>query len=149
MRQVRELPELLLPITRHMLVPPPAGNVNAAALGRWFRKGHYQAFRRWPSGKYMGAITRQLNGRIGLFKAMGRHATWYVPTVIGLYNVYEAPQEMKVRTLFEEGFGVVGGWAGTIFGAQVVGLGVVAILGLGLLGAFIAIFICATAFGMA
>ena len=104
--------------------------------------------RPWAAGSAKGII-RPSGAGPRLFKAMGRHATWYVPTVIGLYNVYEAPQEMKVRTLFEEGFGVVGGWAGTIFGAQVVGLGVVAILGLGLLGAFIAIFICATAFGMA
>ena len=54
-----------------------------------------------------------------------------------------------MRTLFEEGFGVVGGWGGTIFGAEVIGLGVVIILGLGPLGAFIAVFCCATAFGIA
>ena len=53
-----------------------------------------------------------------------------------------------MHTLFEEGFGVVGGWAGTVFGAEVVGLGVVAILGLGPLGAFVAVFLCATAFGI-
>jgi hypothetical protein len=53
-----------------------------------------------------------------------------------------------MRTLFEEGFGVIGGYAGTLFGANVVGLGVVAILGLGPFGAFLAVFICATAIGM-
>jgi hypothetical protein len=146
-RQVRELPELLLPVPRHKLVPLAAGDVDAMALARRFRKGHYQAFRHWPSGKYMGPITQQLNGRIGFFKAMGRHATWYVPTVIGLYNVYEAPQEVKMRTLFEEGFGVVGGALGTKAGVAA-GLAIVAILGLGPLGLFITVFFCATVGGI-
>jgi len=54
-----------------------------------------------------------------------------------------------MRKLFEEGFGVVGGWAGSVFGAEIVGLGAVAILGLGPFGAFVAVFFCATAFGIA
>ena len=98
--------------------------------------------------RYLGPIARQLNGRINMFKALGRHATWYVPTVIGLYNVYDAPPEVKMRTLFEEGFGVVGRWAGTEFG-YALGLGIVAILGLGPFGLFVTVFICATAGGIA
>ena len=97
----------------------------------------------------MAPIARQLNGRVGFFRALGKHATWYVPAVIGAYNFYDASPEMRMRTLFEEGFGLVGGYAGTLFGANVIGLGVVAFLGLGPLGAFVAVFICATAFGMA
>ena len=53
-----------------------------------------------------------------------------------------------MRTLFEEGFGVVGGWAGTEFG-YALGLGIVAILGLGPFGLFVTVFICATAGGIA
>ncbi len=64
------------------------------------------------------------------------------------YNIYDATPELQVRTLFEEWFGIIGGAAGTAFGAQVVGLGVVAILGIGPLGAFVVVFICASAFGI-
>jgi hypothetical protein len=94
------------------LVPPPAANADAAALARYFRKGYFQSFRRLASGRYMGPIARQLNGRIGLFRALGRHATWYVPAVIGLYNVFDAAPEVRMHALFEEGFGVVGGGFG-------------------------------------
>jgi hypothetical protein len=129
------------------LLPPITGNVNAASLARYFSKQYFQAFRRWPSGRYMKSIARQLNGRINLFQAAGRHATWYIPTVIGLYSVYDAPPEMRVRTVFEEGFGIVGGWAGTELG-YAAGLGIVAFLGLGPLGLFITVLICATGIGI-
>ena len=92
----------------------------------------------------MAPIARQLNGRVSLFKALGRHATWYVPTVIGLYNVYEAPREVRMRTLFEEGFGVVGGAIGTLAGEILV----LSTLCLGPVGMFVAIFVCATAGGI-
>jgi len=106
------------------------------------------------SGRYMGPIAKQLNGRIGLFKAMGRHATWYVPAVIGLYNVFDAAPEVRMHTLFEEGFGVVGGALGTLFGSAVVAssvLGIFTIVGLclGPAGIFITVFLCATAGGTA
>jgi hypothetical protein len=54
---------------------------------------------------------------------------------------------MKMRTLFEEGFGVVGGAIGTKLGA-LAGLGIVAILGLGPFGLFVAVLICASAGGI-
>jgi hypothetical protein len=54
---------------------------------------------------------------------------------------------MRVRTLYEEGFGIVGGWAGTELG-YAAGLGIVAFLGLGPLGLFITVFICATGAGI-
>ena len=79
---------------------------------------------------------------------MGNVATWVVPSVIGLYNVSQAPPELRMRTLFEEGFGVVGGYLGTISGAEIVGLGIVSILCLGPFGMFITVFICATAGGL-
>jgi len=148
MRQTQEVPQLLLPLSRANLMPPPAANVDAASLARWFRKGYFQSFRRLALGRYMGPIARQLNGRISMFKALGRHATWYIPAVIGLYNVFDAAPEVRMRTLFEEGFGVVGGAFGTKIGAAA-GLGIVALLGLGPFGLFVAVFICATAGGIA
>ena len=113
MREMEQVPRFLLPMSRAKLLPPSAANVNSAAFSHYFVKQHFQAFRRWPSSKYMGSIARQLNGRINLFHAAGRYATWYVPAVIGLYNVYDAPPGMRVKTVFEEGFGIIGGWAGT------------------------------------
>ncbi|MEJ2158510.1 MAG: hypothetical protein P8X96_24560 [Desulfobacteraceae bacterium] len=148
MQQVHKLPDVLLPGPRSKILPPAAANVDAKALARYFRKGYYQSFRRLSSGRYMGPIVKQLNGRIGMFKALGRHATWYVPAVIGMYNVYDAPPEERMRTLFSEGFGVVGGALGTKAGVAV-GLGIVAILGLGPFGLFLMVFVCASLGGIA
>ena len=83
-----------------------------------------------------------------MFKAMGRHATWYVPAVVGLYNVYDAPAQTKMRTLFEEGFGVVGGAMGTKAGLYLGGVIAITVLGFGPLGLFVTVFICATAGGI-
>jgi hypothetical protein len=102
----------------------------------------------------MGPIARQLNGRIGLFRALGRHATWYVLAVIGLYNVFDAAPEVRMHALFEEGFGVVGGYLGTWFGSTVLASGVVGLfalcgLCLGPFGLFVTVFICAIVGGLA
>jgi hypothetical protein len=147
MRQIKKVPRFILPMPKSKLLPPAAASVDTRSLARYFNKQYFQAFRRWPSGRYMKTIARQLNGRVNMFQAAGRHATWYVPAVIGLYNVWDAPPEMRVRTLFEEGFGIVGGWAGTELG-YAAGIGIVAILGLGPLGLFVTVFICATMGGM-
>jgi hypothetical protein len=147
MRQIQKVPRLVLPMSKSKLLPPVAGNVDSRALARYFNKQYFQAFRRWPSGRYMKSIARQLNGRINLFQAAGRHATWYIPAVIGLYSVYDAPPEMRVRTLFEEGFAIVGGALGTKAGLAA-GLGIVAFLSLGPLGLFVTVFICATGAGI-
>jgi hypothetical protein len=52
---------------------------------------YFQAFRRWLSRTYMAPIaygphrrTAQRPG--GFFRALGRHATWYVPAVILLFE---------------------------------------------------------------
>jgi hypothetical protein len=95
----------------------------------------------------MKSIARQLNGRINLYRGAGHYATWYIPAVIGLYNVYDASPETRVRTLFEEGFAVVGGALGTKAGVAA-GLGIVAFLSLGPLGLFVTVFFCATAGGV-
>jgi hypothetical protein len=96
----------------------------------------------------MKSIARQLNGRINLYKGAGHYATWYIPAVIGLYNVIDAPPEMRVRTIFEEGFAVVGGFFGTELGASLGGFIAISALGLGPLGLFVTVFICATAGGI-
>jgi hypothetical protein len=147
MRSFRELPEFLLPGPRNKIVPPGISQVNHH-LARHFRKQYFQAFRHWSSDKYLPTIARQLRGRVKLFKGIGRGATWYVPAVIGLYNVSQAPQQTRMRTLFEEGFGVMGGFAGTQLGLYT-GLSLVAVLGLGPMGLFIAVFLCSTAGGIA
>jgi hypothetical protein len=153
MRRIQETPEFLLPMPRSKLVPPSAANINSNALARWFRKGYFQAFRRRPSRFYMAPIANQLNGRVRFFRAFGRHATWYVPTVIGLYNVYGASPEMRMHTLFAEGFGVVGGYLGTWFGSTAVASGAIGLFALcgiclGPLGIFVTVFICASTVGI-
>jgi hypothetical protein len=148
MRQVQQVPEFLLPMPRSKLVPASAANVNSTALARHFRKGYFQAFRRWPSRTYMAPMAKQLNGRVGFFRALGRHATWYVPAVIGLYNVYEASPEVRMHALFAEGFGVVGGAIGTWVGGELIGTGIASALCLGPMGAFVLVFIFATVAGL-
>ena len=63
-----------------------------------------------------------------------------------------APPELKLRTVFEEGFGLVGGALGTMFGssAAAAGIGLMTLCGLciGPFGAFVLIFICASAGGI-
>jgi outer membrane lipoprotein SlyB len=55
---------------------------------------------------------------------------------------------MRVRTLFEEGFAIIGGFFGTELGASLGGFIAITALGLGPLGLFVTVFICATAGGM-
>lgn len=60
-----------------------------------------------------------------------------------------APQHLKMRTLFEEGFGVVGGALGTIAGAVFAKFLFVSTLCLGPMGFFIGVFVFATIGGIA
>jgi hypothetical protein len=53
-----------------------------------------------------------------------------------------------MRRLFEQGFGIIGGAFGTKLGATA-GLGIVTVLGLGPLGLFVAVFVCASIGGIA
>jgi hypothetical protein len=143
MRHFKNMPELLLPLPRTKLVPPAAANVNSQAFARHFSKQYFQAFRRWPSSQYMQTIARQLNGRVNMFKALGRHATWYVPAVLGAYNVYDAAPEVRMRTLFEEGFGIMGGAIGTWTGGYIASA-----ICLGPFGSFVLVFIIASLSGL-
>ena len=58
-----------------------------------------------------------------------------------------------MRTLFEEGFGILGGALGTVVGSNVISVGLLGLLtvfgiGIGPLGIFIIVFFCSTAGGM-
>lgn len=116
---------------------------------------YLKSMKKWNnSTRYLNTVSKQLNGRLGLLKGVGRHATWYIPATFGLISVAMAPRELRMRTLFEEGFGVLGGAAGTVVGSTVIAtgaLGLMAICGLclGPFGAFVVVFICASIGGIA
>jgi hypothetical protein len=144
MKHLKQLPRHLLPKGSLM----PAGGRTHVAAARHFRKHISLPIKKWSSSsKYVGSMAKQLNGRVNLFKNISRGATWYVPAALGMISVASAPPELRMRTLFEEGFGVIGGAAGTTAG-MFAGLGVIALLGLGPFGAFVAVFICASASGI-
>lgn len=145
MQALKELPEHLLPQGRR--VPNlRSGSVNAAA--RHFRKSFALPYDKWNSTRYLSTIGRQLNGKVSFFKGLGRHATWYVPAIIGVYNVSQGPAEQQMASLFSEGFGIVGGAIGTWVGAELIGVGIVSALCLGPLGAFVVIFLIGAGLGI-
>jgi hypothetical protein len=146
MRQVQELPNHLFSSIPKKIVPPVNSTV-PHHVARHFRKEYFQAFQNQSASRYMNTIAHQLKGRVSTWSKAGRFGTWYVPAVLGLYNVATASPEMRMRTLFEEGFGVLGGAVGTHLG-MTAGLGIAFVLGLGPFGLFIAVFVCATAGGI-
>jgi hypothetical protein len=149
MAQLRELPKHLMPKGKFMTINTRTPN----AAARHFRKQVSIPMKKWSSSRYMGTMAKQLNGRLRLAKGVGRYATWYVPAVLGGVSVLTAPPELRVRTLFEEGFGVVGGALGTMFGSTVIATGVFGLFGmlgliLGPFGIFAVMFLCASAGGI-
>jgi hypothetical protein len=63
--------------------------------------------------RYVDSAAKQLNGRLGFAKRVGRFGTCYIPAALGFVSVLNAPSGLKVRTLlFEEGFAIVGGAIG-------------------------------------
>ncbi len=144
MRHMQELPRHIMPKAKLT----PAGSRSSNAAARHFRKHISLPLKKWNNSyKYVGSAAKQLNGKISLFKSVARGATWYVPATLGIISVAAAAPEMHMRTLFEEGFGVLGGAAGTMLGSSV-GLGIVLALGLGPFGMFVTVFICASAVGI-
>jgi hypothetical protein len=116
-----------------------------SAVARHFRKHVSLPLKKWNNPtKYVGSVAKQLNGRLSVLKGIGKGATWYVPATLGLISTVTAPEGMKMRTLFKEGFGVVGGALGTLAGAAFV----LSTLCLGPVGMFVAVFICASAGGI-
>lgn len=95
-----------------------------------------------PNGtKYMGTIKAALNssGRVVRVASKGMVV---VPIVMGVCDVVNAPPQRRVRTLFEEGFGVVGGYLGSKVGLAAGSLIAISVLGLGPFGIFITVFLC-------
>ena len=144
MQSRQDLPKYLLPKGR---LVPNVQSGGPVAAARHFRKAFSLPFDKWNSTRFLSTIGRQLNGKAQLLKGVGRHATWYIPAAIGLYNVAQAPSEFKMRTLFEEGFGILGGALGTKIG-MLAGIGVISLIGFGPLGAFVIIFLFASAGGI-
>ncbi|MFZ1986440.1 MAG: hypothetical protein WAU91_18670 [Desulfatitalea sp.] len=146
MSAMRDLPAHLVSDTAKKL----CANSNALVtpqIARRLRR-EWLALSDWPSSRYMGTIAAKLNGRVNFFKGAGRATTWYIPAAIGFYNVIDAPPELRMRTLFAEGFGVVGGAVFTGLGVSA-GLALAPILCLGPFGAFVLIFILAAGVGFA
>ena len=157
MRHFQELPKRLLPKALFpkgaALAPTNPGSHVAAA--RHFRRHFTLPLKKWNnSTRYVNTVAKQLNGRLSLLKGVGRHATWYIPATFGVISVATAPPELRMRRLFEEGFGILGGAAGTVVGSTVIApgtLGLMAICGLclGPFGVFVVVFICASLGGIA
>jgi hypothetical protein len=127
-----------------MTVNPNTAHPNAS----FFRKHVSLPLKKWHNpSQYVGRMAKQLNRRVQMFKGIGKGATWYVPALLGVASVATAPPEQRWHTAFEEGFGVLGGAFGTHLGG-LAGVGIVAVLGLGPFGLFVAVFICASAGGI-
>ncbi len=88
-----------------------------------------------------------LNSNARVVRVISR-GMYVVPIVLGVCDVYGAPPELRMRTLFEEGFGIVGGVTGAFIGGQVVGSMVATMLCLGPFGFFVAIFLGAAIGGI-
>jgi hypothetical protein len=145
MRHLQELPRHLMPKAK--LTPAHSRSYIGAA--RHFRKHISLPLKKWNNAyKYMGSAAKQLNGKLSLFKSVARGATWYVPATLGIISVASAAPEMRMHTLFKEGFGVVGGAVGTYAGSAIGGLIAITILGLGPFGMFVTVFICASVVGI-
>jgi hypothetical protein len=143
-KQLKELPKMLLPKGGYSTIIPSATYPRAG----FFHKHVSLPLKKWHNPSlYVGRMAKQLNKRVQMFKGIGKGATWYVPALLGVASVATAPPEQKWRTAFEEGFGVLGGAFGTHLGG-LAGVGIVAVLGLGPVGLFIAIFVCASAGGI-
>ena len=108
-------------------------------------------FDKWNSGRYLSSAAKQLKGNLSIFKGVGNAATWYVPAAVGLYETANAPEGRKMRELFGQGFGVVGGYLGTYGGLAlakgliiptVTKLAVLSGLCLGPFGMFVIVVLC-------
>ncbi len=149
MRHLTDLPQW---VSSKFPIKMPSSCANNA-MARNFRRQISLPLKKWGNpSKYVNTISRQLNGRMSYFKTMGTRATWVIPVVLGGYSVYKAPPELRMQTLFEEGFGIIGGALGTWAGSAI-GTGAVALLAfcgicIGPLGIFLTIFVFATAGGI-
>jgi hypothetical protein len=119
MKQVKKMPNLLLPKERLR----PRFNAGARFPNANIFKNHIVKVNLNPNAqRYTRSLAKNLNGKISIFKGWAGRLTWGLPMILGGISVALAPQEQRVRTLFEEGFGVVLGAAGTMIGSAAAGL---------------------------
>jgi hypothetical protein len=117
MKQVKKMPNLLLPRERLR----PRFNAGARFPNANIFKNHIVKVNLNPNTRrYTRSLAKNLNGKISIFKGWAGRLTWGLPMILGGISVAVAPPEQRVRTLFEEGFGVVGGAFGTWFGGAAV-----------------------------
>ena len=145
MRYLSEVPKHLLP--EAVMADTIATTKSPYANAGFMRKQVFMPTLKPNGANYMGTIKAGLNTSTKILK-VGSRGTLVIPIVLATGDVINAAPELRMRTLFEEGFGVIGGYAGAALGVQVIGLGIVTILGLGPFGAFIALFLCATGAGL-
>jgi hypothetical protein len=146
MQFLKEMPKQLTPEAdiAHTLAFTKSPYANA----KFFRKQIFMPSLKSNSTKSMGTIRMALNSNARVVRVISR-GMYVVPIVLGICDVYSAPPERRVRTIFEEGFGVMGGYLGSEVGGALGGIIAISILGLGPLGLFVSIFLCASIGGVA
>ncbi|MFH1154216.1 MAG: LysM domain-containing protein [Pseudomonadota bacterium] len=99
--------------------------------------GHHIPKRITPLGKV-------LNGAVKVARKGTLRTTWVIPVILAGFSVASAPQEKQVQTLYKEGFGVLGGAAGSSVGLIIAPY---ACLCLGPAGAVAAVFLVSAGAG--
>jgi len=119
LRYLDKIPRHLLP--KGKILPTPA-SLTSFPNARFFRKQIVKVSLNPNSTRYMGTLASSLNGRLTMLKGVATKATWVLPIILGGVSVATAPPEMKMKTLFEQGFGIVFGAIGTGIGGGIVGV---------------------------
>lgn len=145
MQLLKEMPKHLIPEADVTKVFNATKTPYANA--KFFRKQIFMPALKENSSKYMGTIKSALNSNTRLIKVASR-GMYVVPVVLGVYDVFNAPPERRMRVLFEEGFSIMGGAMGAYLGGHVAGTIVASVLCLGPFGFFVAMFLGATIGGL-
>ncbi len=143
MRCLEQMPGELLP---EVNVAETLATTKAPyTTARFFRKQIFMPSLKPYAANSMGTIKSALNSS-GKVIRIALRGTCVVPIVLGVANVADAPPELRMQTLFEQGLAVVGGFAGSYLGS-IGGVTIAAFLCLGPLGLFVSIFLCTTVTG--
>ena len=71
-------------------------------------------------GVYLGRVANRLGGQVLRAGSWARQSTWIVPSVLGAYSTFTAPQGKKLRTGAGEAVGVAFGAGGSWLGGAAV-----------------------------
>ena len=119
MKNVKKMPNLLLPMDQLR----PRFNAGAKFPNANIFKNHIVKVNLNPNAqRYTRSLAKNLNGKISIFKGWAGRLTWGLPMILGGISIAVAPPEQRVRTMFEEGFGIVLGAIGTGLGGTAVGI---------------------------